>query len=316
MLVPSLGSLSLPAVTVSQISAARADCWNQMEPNFSSGFSGLNFIWELKDFKRLASLFLKMGPTLNNMRRARYSVGSAPFKSYSKTYLAWKFGVESFIRDLKTMEEIHRNINNRLQDFNQQGSVRNVHHSTKVISELNTVSATHDSYYRTLRRTRATFKAQAELQYCQWFGSKWDQFWAVYGLSLTPEAFWDAIPFSFVVDYFMSVGSFLDAVGRARPTKVEITQYSESITLEDTMVKFIGGFTDAYTIPWVSAGVGVEDYGISFGSGLPVASAQRYSYTRTPGIVFAQYPLPEVKFPLFDQLTNLVALIASGTKHK
>jgi hypothetical protein len=284
-----------------------------MEPDFTSGFSGLNFIWEMKDFKSLVKLFQKTSPVLKGMSEARRkTMGSRPFSSSAKIWLTKQFAVEPLIRDLKTIVELHAEMNDRLRKFNHQGSERNVHHSSKVLSEVNTVSPTHDSYYRTYRRTRATFRAQAELQYSQWFDGYWDYFAATYGMNVTLETIWDAIPWSFVVDYFMSVGGFLEAIGKSRPTHVHISQYSETIELEDTIVKCVAfGNSGSQTVEWVSAGIGSEGFGLPVGADVPVASAQRFSYTRTPGVMYSSYPLPEVHFPAYDQVINLIAMWAS-----
>jgi hypothetical protein len=204
-----------------------------------------NFILELKDIKSLGESLVQTQKVLralgvNTIRAAKRKLKKAArkggsngssFRELTRTaaddYLAVNFGVIPFIRDIQAMLSAHQKLLKRLRWIKKTSGkptsvkrrrVINVDDSTLLVgyagpngdisgwmrkttftkvSLTEVVGATafqrtpnvDDAYYRLLAWTR------------------------VLGLDRPLSVIWEAIPFSFLIDYFVDIGKMVDAYG-------------------------------------------------------------------------------------------------------
>jgi hypothetical protein len=55
-----------------------------------------------------------------------------------------------------------------------------------------------------------------------------------WNLNLTPEVFWNAIPFSFVLDYFVKIGKAIHFMSRDENLDMNVLEYGESVKSESS----------------------------------------------------------------------------------
>jgi hypothetical protein len=182
------------------------------------------FLFEFKDFP---SMLKNMGDVMLtgvNFSKKSHNIGDVigGVKLTAESFLAYKFGWAPLLADLKTMTGIALSIDQRFRQL------RNMQNRKKVRRQLTTSSVSYDgggvfasSPYFGVLETDVTETVKA------WFTARpymmdvlpplipdehRDVLWA-YGLAdgLTPSTVWNAIPWSWLVDYFINVGDFLDA---------------------------------------------------------------------------------------------------------
>lgn len=202
-----------------------AEAYQTMKPSLSSGFSLTNFVAELAQMKTMFRLFDRSKNLLRN------SAGA---------HLNWEFGWKLFISDLIEIWNKLHNYKALLEDYkSKQGRVL-VRHFKKVLVRDDISKETNVVSYKTHtteRRHTVTYHATMRYVYSV---PKLDSEYAetlalmdALGVKLTPSVIWNGIPFSFVVDWFLSVGSFLESrEADYLESKVTILDFCHSVTEE------------------------------------------------------------------------------------
>jgi hypothetical protein len=173
-----------------------------------------NFFLELDDIPRLFQLWkFKLGKARQLARDAKKLANNA-----AGANLNWSFGWKPLIGDLQAIVSILLNVTQEIDQFEK--AVNELFHRSKsMLSESDSVSG-NNQY---LAETRTTWEGEvsrnvvAHLVYramppAQLKGLKktLKVLTAALGFELNPRIIWDALPFTFVLDWFFEVGSFLN----------------------------------------------------------------------------------------------------------
>jgi hypothetical protein len=216
-----------------------AEAFLTMKPSLSSGFSLTNFLLELRDLKQLFKLVDKSKTVIKN-------IGSG--------YLNYQFGWKLLIADLEVMINRLWGWQRTLEDYLSKQGVPMVRHYAKTLAEedveelvssytspwSNELGETYckahikSVYHATMRFTYSVPDVEREL-------SKVKAFLEIWGLNISSSVVWEAIPFSFVVDWFLGVGDYLASTrDRYLESKVKVIDYCTSIkTTEVGCFEFI-----------------------------------------------------------------------------
>lgn len=197
--IPDIVSVSTPSqAQLSQF------VYDRLVPSMSSGFTGLNFLWELRDLDRMFTIFSR---SLTLRRNA------------GNLALSTKYGWLPFIGDIKKLRKGLQTFDARLQKIkaeagklirrrgryplklDAEGTVQVNHdvpqqeYITKYTLNVEQSKVISEMYYSLPDLTDAEIRVRALLD--------------TLGTHLDAATIWEAIPYSFVIDWFIDVGKFL-----------------------------------------------------------------------------------------------------------
>ena len=205
--------------------AFNARAYEAMLPSLEADVSLTNFLLELADLKQLLRLFRP---------------SSDLSKKISEGHLTWNFGIKPLISDVAEIYNSLSNYEKRLRDFlDRRGKPQKRYYSESTDEGDDTIAWSMSTYgqmsgYRLKYKLRKTATMSYTYQ-TQDIVSRLDKLQALrgmLGLKLTPSVIWEAIPYSFLVDYVINVQQWLRSLENdvIEPT-VEITDYSISTKL-------------------------------------------------------------------------------------
>jgi len=242
------------------------DCiaWSlkSMLPTIKGQLSLLNTLYEFKDVvsvKRSARLAINTFKQLKSKIAPKYARNSLRMLSHlsSDVYLQLKFNVLPLISDVQGMYRALSNYKKRINDLISRSGRTRTSHFTKFLNEYDANVDSGDGAnhglgycyygsgtYPTVvlvsdRRQVITHPTifHAEIQY----NYNYTDYQRVHahvlalldavGVNLNPAIIWNALPWSFVVDWVVNLSSFLDSLkeGNMEP-KINILQYSWSVS--------------------------------------------------------------------------------------
>jgi hypothetical protein len=214
--------------------------WYHLQPRFEGEISMLNFIFELKDFRDICKHALKItlspdfSQMLRNFRKTLPDINQ-PTKTAAELNLANQFMLKPLISDLVAIGAMLLETVQAVQaQYAESGSLYQKKHYSEVLNmpapltpgEYNT------SYYNWMEfgsQTKDLFTATLRYQYKYNVRNFWDAFSRYWGLRFTPEAVWNGIPFSFLLDYVVKIGQSLNALEPDPNTILTKYTYCESI---------------------------------------------------------------------------------------
>jgi hypothetical protein len=144
--------------------------------------------------------------------------GSALVTQLAGAHLNYKFGWKPLVGDLNALVKVVFDLRKRLVEFNEgQGRIISVRHRFIGDSIVKIGNVSYPPYVVTMWRGQLdrtldgylVYKPLPVVQMGQ-IDEKFRMVLASTGFELNPTILWDAIPFSFVVDWFVNVGEFLD----------------------------------------------------------------------------------------------------------
>jgi len=219
---------------------------NAMMPSLSDGNSLLNFLFELRDFKYLGRGIIDR--FWNRSPQTRIGVdgiidtlwdafGQKPWASrpqnMSSAYLSWKLAWQPFYNDCKALYQKIISIKRRIQEFERRANQPQQRYYGKTY-EVDPIGGSYQSnwtdwsdygMYALQRRTKkvetgtnkvrltATMRYRYELPpELKSLDGALSAYLDVLGINGNPAIIWNAIPFSFVVDWFVNVGEFLESI--------------------------------------------------------------------------------------------------------
>lgn len=205
--------------------------------NFTKPIISLpNFIFELREFP---SMLRDLGRVLS---------GGSRLSDIPGAHLAWQFGWDPLISDIRTLFDLSTELEKLRKRFLKakmakrlQGSIGEDEYS-KLESVSNGVVGVASHRRRWTGKDEIWYTAHWECIAAnppELFGDKWSVWSNALGLNRPAAVIWAAIPWSFVIDYFTNVSTFLEASGgfaEYRPTKVCIMHTHEAECVEDTVV--------------------------------------------------------------------------------
>lgn len=233
-----------------------------MLPSARSDLSLLNSLYELKDFKSWLTLAARVKSAASvagfiKQQMRKYLVGSgrgdslrAIANSSSSGFLTWKFAVKPLISDIKAIHALLTSYKSRINDqVTRTGGLKQKHFTKKFREYYDSDETSQPGFIRPwiglngcIRydvRRRIVYDESvfhAEVQYNYNYTGYQRQHAATLalldrlGLNFNPRIVWDALPFSFVVDWVLKVGDALDNFGvRFMEPQINIHQFLWSI---------------------------------------------------------------------------------------
>lgn len=252
-----------------------SDAMEAMRPSLTSNNSLINFIIELKDFKRLGAdlvnLFKSrkaMEAQLESLKRSRFIplFSSRPWNSKPRTtsqkvsnaWLEWKLAWQPFVSDVRKLVSGITSFEHDVRQFLQRegkqqqrywGKSIPSQHSAEIIlatgsyvppelypmNNLDTVwrwtlkeTVTEDPRFHATMRYRYLLndRLRSEAKTLNGFLDR-------LGINGNPAILWNAIPFSFIVDWFVDIGGYLNKlrVDNVQPV-TEISDFCSSVKAE------------------------------------------------------------------------------------
>jgi len=215
------------------------EAWNKFRTQVPTSVSLLNFIYELKDFKELGKSLSKIpkhlrdgdlekrliGPVINPRTRRFYSagrIGKRTAKAVNDSYLAYQFQWAPFVGDIMKLTQLHdfvaRKIDYLRKTKGKEVTIRFVKEDCYIHPQLG--SPVHGffggGWYNpfTLTKYQCNFVATAKLfQDLEGLDDAWTELRATsaaLGFGNPLKVVWNAIPYSFLLDWVGPFGSWLD----------------------------------------------------------------------------------------------------------
>jgi hypothetical protein len=207
----------------------------QVRPSLNSGFSLVNFLLQYKDIIHIYTHWLSSKGRVKRfaefMQQAKHSP-SAALRATANEWLELQYGTLQFFRDAYTIYRIFRdwkqNADKFIKGANQwhgktafggnaklSGLPFNVRTAPFDLFGTSSVGASYLQTYEVLTlETKVTLVYSYGLPELSGLLARVFQLSDSFGVSLDPSIVWDAIPFSFVVDWFFNVGEWLHAQRR------------------------------------------------------------------------------------------------------
>jgi hypothetical protein len=200
-----------PIISSATLSDWSLEAFNRFHDQIPMAVSIPNFLYELKDMKGMI-------PSID-----RHSLT----KTASNNFLAFEFGVKPFIDDIKNMLELSDKVTKRLQHL-----IATTGRATSLSFKRDAVFEEPLSFYRNIlnsgtandgfgvrfqrQSARCTFTATGKLyQDLEDLSSQVSMMKALAsagGFNRPARVIWNAIPYSFVVDWFFRFGKILDTL--------------------------------------------------------------------------------------------------------
>jgi hypothetical protein len=208
----------------------------EMTPTMESGFSLGNFLYELKEMKGLVRWWNKGRDYFfgwKNMPKGFMKT------SLSEVTLSYNYGLRLFILDLIQLAQGLLSVQDRLAKLKAGAGKLQVRRYTEEvgIQELDSGYQWADGEIRQ-KLWCPGIKYTAVMTYTYQFpeiDESMEQLYALLdtvGLNLNPQVVWDAIPYTFVVDWFFNVGDFLGQLRKKWiPIQIAIKDFGVSCKL-------------------------------------------------------------------------------------
>lgn len=239
-------------------SAQRRAYWS-MQPRFEGEVQMLNFIYELKDFKEMmklagttpygySSACTRLGKTMKRMERnykfLKDSAGTASgaSKLWANLRLANEFALKPLIKDVRAItNQLAITAKAAQEEFSKRGLESQISHYSENLDEIYTGTwGTANNMMRFTGMYQLTkFNATMQYTYTTQLRDGKDLFQRYWGLEGTYGVLWEAIPFSFLADYFLKIGDSLHYMETDPNVTANIMQYCESLTQKNAYCRGI-----------------------------------------------------------------------------
>lgn len=224
---------------------------NAMLPKVKAELSLINSLIELKDIVTLRTTIESVAKLVQNFHRKSARPLGRIFRTKADVYLQYKFNIRPLLSDIHGIYRGIANVERRINDFiTRSGCLRVSHFSRQLSESVETIDgATRGSFYassyptgdgayllpcisvseRLVQPDPTSFHVQVQYNYnysaYQVEHARWLALLDAFGVNLNPQVIWNAIPWSFVVDWVLGVGQALSdyKVGNMDP-KINILQ--------------------------------------------------------------------------------------------
>lgn len=229
---------SLPTFANTNLEQRRAYAYGQMAPKVGQGFSLLNFVYELKDFKPLFRAFQR-AKRFFDLKDLVWNPKQSAVKNAANRHLETTFGYVPFARDVasiwKTMWGLHdqllwleRNVGKIVRshyrysypytpiDWGWNGKLNSTEAgrwspvNNGWFPNSKAVGWRYHIRYSEPPTYHSTMVYRYQMTGTQGLRRTVLSFLKAFGLEINPAVIWNAIPFSFVVDWFHQVGPWLE----------------------------------------------------------------------------------------------------------
>lgn len=234
--------------------AARRRAWESLQPRFESDFKALTFIGEMKDYKNLLKLSERAArdpqsfySTLRSVSRGGVvkerklkdlaprgdtSAGDVAYRLSGRISSAWLTYMLAYLPLMKDIAGISANLATTVAEeqskFQDAGLTKQKRHYSEVLDETSTRLYTN-SLLRVDDIVQLKYTATMEYTYDYRLRNARDAFIRYWGLTGSIDQFWNLVPWSFVVDYFLGIGRILEMMQRDPNVELRVLQYCESL---------------------------------------------------------------------------------------
>ena len=242
----------------------------------SKSFSIGNFIAELRDVRKMVDLF-------------KFNTSKPLHQEAASHWLGWNFGALPFMDDIFSMIDIISNLEDRIDTWNNMadaGVLMNRHaRSRGVLAPFNFDYPYQDSYQAEWMTGSVSGKCDYKTLYHLYYRpiripemAVKDIFLSVLGLRDFSNIIWEAIPFSFLVDWVYNVGDLIDHWTASDPVikmeietfgysrKVEIQGFSAVLFSEKLTYNYTSDFSRRHSCTWVGNYSAYERYAVDQGT--------------------------------------------------
>jgi hypothetical protein len=230
-----------------------------MLPQIKENLSLVNSIIELKDFKSLPGLirrFREIVPFVTRFLKTKKSIPTLLdfLRLPSETYLTYQFAMAPLVRDIMGLYASLADYQAQINDLiNREGKMQTHHFSYKWFEFPESLTETSPSYgldqppssvddpAYTWNQERVTFHSASEFHAEIQYNYNYTKFQRTYasllrlldrlGINFNTQIVWNALPWSFVVDWVVDVSQFLGYYGKVKNMEpvINILQYLWSI---------------------------------------------------------------------------------------
>lgn len=180
------------------------EAYQTMKPSLQAGFSLTNFLVELTEFKTMFKLFT---PHKGFVKSAT--------KNTAGGYLNYQFGWKLFIKDCQEIYEKCTNFEKTLNDYKSQQGKLLVRHFAYIPDREFLKGELNEGWVKSWKVCDVGVEFHATMTY-RYTVPNLDRAYSklravgdILGIKLTQSVIWEAIPFSFVIDWFVNVGDYL-----------------------------------------------------------------------------------------------------------
>lgn len=229
-----------------------AQACNGMKPTLTGPLSLTNFILELRDLKLLFRTMRNTKRVISKLLSIKRKPGESRTRALIRTlaslHLGYQFGVKPFIGDLITLFGKLTSIEETLRLYKSQCGVVQTRHwqKTLVDNEISRqiLSSPYENYVCELQ-TNVVFNATMQYTYTvPEIDSKYAKLKGILdllGLKVNASVIWEAIPFSFVVDWFVGVDDFLSQFDTDYlEAQVTILDFCYSFKVNESVAYLVG----------------------------------------------------------------------------
>lgn len=304
----SLSDLHHPVV---DYAGARSRAWWNMQPRFVGEVDMLNFLFELKDFRDIVKSTYKLKGTIEkyryNLNKRWRKTSPEPSRALAGAWLFKSFAYDPLLSDIaKIATQAAVIVRDAQKKFDEAGERWQKSHFSEEISRTDSRTRSSNSNYYwvgsgDLRTTM--FTATLRYMYDYQLRPDWKAFVDYWGLSFNFNRWWNATPFSFLVDYFLTVGASIKAMETDKNVDIQQTQYCES--LKTTLTRGYSVFADPRDLLYVYNGQFMPS---TRAADLILAGHQGILYERRPTDPYKGPVLPRIKLPSTKQSLNMLAL--------
>lgn len=226
--------------------------WWSMQPRYEAEVNALNFLWELKDFRSIARKFRKVN--IRNISRDLAKIrtrlrrelkklrGKGSLKILkesldsitrliSELHLTKEMAIDPLVADtIVILDEASTVIEKVQEQFQVRGFAPQRSYYSETIEQIDNLSFSTTDYWRPSGNfSDVRFNATLEYMYSYEMRSAHDVIRKHYGLDVTGQAIWNAIPFSFLVDYFIKIDRAIHDMAKDPNVDLKTVQYCESL---------------------------------------------------------------------------------------
>jgi hypothetical protein len=244
------GSL-LPTYNVSGMDPLLASNrgWYHLQPRLEGEAQMLNFLFELKDFRDIATRLVKIKPhkflTYVQRLQRHHARKNARYNSITESAAEiWLMNTMMVLPTYNDMVDIMATAqlcaNEALRQFKDKGLELQSRHYSEVLEENNQMSS---SYSGTSRGRISTAKFTSTLHYKYGYREISDtlSFAKQWGLTGKASHVYNALPFTFLLDYFINFADALAAIELDTDLELDPFQYSESILAQSISGRYVAG---------------------------------------------------------------------------
>jgi len=275
-------------VSPSEIDKMNSHALGRMLPYIKEQLSLVNSLIELKDFKTLPKTFRELVRfTRNFAREFEYRKGMTlreMLRLAGDAFLQWKFNISPLISDIMGIYRSLVGLEARINDLVSRAGRPQTRHYAFRWTEFPNVSETSPLYtpvgvyddvvrvgpvngmkqIRTVSYAPSTFHAEIQYNYnytkYQIDHARLLSTLDSLGIKVNPGIVWNAIPWSFVVDWVLRVGDYLDSFEvRNMEPQINILKYLWSVK-RSRRILVSRGISDVTAGDWVTPDLGKQYY--------------------------------------------------------